>query len=324
MSELLAKLVRNFSRPPTVDWVRTGIHALDLTLGDGIPLGRVVEISGPESGGKSLLAWEIAKAFQKAEGVALLYDVEATAPKKFMDRVGVDPERLILRRQKHNAKKGEEHLDTIQAIEDDIIRMLPIIRKACKGPIVVIWDSIAATSSEDEWQQDRKTGERVVTEKGYMANRARALSQAMRRLTSPLATHGATLLAINQLRDKVGVVFGSRTYTPGGWAMKFHSSVRLELSRRGKVMVEDKYIGVDCHLRIQKSKLTEPFREADLRIYWEVGFDPLFGIGETLVKAGRLKDGKKPGSFLYKGAVYRRKNLGMLLEKRPALLEAWL
>ena len=298
-------------QPPPIRWVRTGIHALDLLFGGGIPLGRIIEIFGDESTGKSLLAWTIAKAWQDMGGVVIVFDTEATAPKKFMRRVGVNVDELIYRRPQ-----------TIEELESELLLLLNVLTKADPDvKILFIHDSIAATSSKGEWEYDKKT-KMLIPKEAEMAARARAMSRLMRHSAAFISQHNAVYIGVNQVRDKIGVMFGEKTTTPGGRAIKFHASIRLQLNRGGRIDVEgQRPIGVVCNAFVKKNKCAEPFRKAPLRIIWKRGFDEWGGLAEVLEESGRIAPAGKAGFFKIGKIRFRRKNLPLIVSKRKELLE---
>jgi recombination protein RecA len=324
----LLEFIKKLSRPTDLEWVRTGVHCIDLLLGDGVPVGKVLEVFGPESGGKSLFAWHTAKGFQNAGGVAVLYDVEATAPRKFMKAIGVREDLLVFRRQRRKKAKNDEKkivdrgLDSIESITNDMIQLVPELRKLTEGPILVIWDSIAAACSEDEWEH--KGGVWELRERAYFAQRARAMSIAMPRLVPMLADNRATLIAVNQLREKPGVMYGKKTDTPGGRALKFYSSIRLEFIRKGRIIKDGKFVGVEVLARVEKTKMTQPFRQVETKIGWEHGFDSFAGLPELLESANRLVPGKGPKQWQYGKIAVNTRTLPELVERDGRIVEAWL
>jgi recombination protein RecA len=310
LSEKIRKIIGSLGQPKSIKWMRTGIHALDLMLGGGIPIGRIMELYGDESTGKSLLAWTIAKAWQENGGVVVVFDTEATAPKKFMQRVGVNVDEIIYRKP-----------ETIEELEKELLLLINVLTKADKdAKILFIHDSIAATSSEGEWEWDKKAKMKVPKDH-EMASRARAMSKLMRHAAGKLSNLNAVYIGVNQVRDKIGVMFGEKTTTPGGRAIKFHASIRLQLNRGGRIDVEgQRPVGVICNAFVKKNKCAEPFRKAPLRILWRSGFDTYAGLAEVLEDAGRIVQ-VKPGVFKHKNLKFRRKNLPLIVKRRKSLLE---
>jgi len=283
-------------------------------LGAGIPLGRIIELYGDESTGKSLLAWMIAAAWQRMGGIVVVFDTEATAPKKFMRRVGVNVDEVIYRRP-----------DTIEELESELLLLIHVLTKADpEAMILFIHDSIAATSSKGEWEYDKKT-KMLVPKEAEMAARARAMSRLMRHCAAVISKHNAVYIGVNQVRDKIGVMFGEKTTTPGGRAIKFHASIRLQLNRGGRIDVEgQRPVGVICNAFTKKNKCAEPFRKAPLRILWKQGFDEWAGLAEVLEEAGRILPAGKAGFYKIGKVRFRRKNLPLIVKKRKELLEALL
>lgn len=312
LSDKVRAIISTLGQPPEIEWLRTGIHAFDLMVGDGIPYGRIIEIYGDESTGKSLLALEIAKAVQRENGVVVLFDTEATAPRKFMTRVGVNVDDIIHRKP-----------ETIEELKSDFIAIDSAFAKADPDlKICYIHDSVAATPSKGELEWDKKLKEWVPRDV-EMGARARAMSMLCRHICQRISRRKAIYIAVNQVRDKIGVMFGEKTTTPGGRALRFHSSVRVQLNRGRKLMGSDqKYQGVMCNVFIKKNKVSEPFRKAPLAILWKKGFDEYSGLSDLLQEQGRIQiaDGK-PGWFKYRKLRFRSKNLPMILSKRPELLE---
>jgi recombination protein RecA len=280
-------------------------------LGGGIPLGRIIELYGDESTGKSLLAWMIAAAWQRRGGVVVVFDTEATAPKKFMKRVGLNIEEIIYRRPA-----------TIEDLENELLLLINVLTKADpEANILFIHDSIAATSSKGEWEYDKKN-KMLIPKETEMAARARAMSRLMRHCAAVISKHNAVYIGVNQVRDKIGVMFGEKTTTPGGRAIKFHASIRLQLNRGGRIDVEgQRPVGVICNAFVKKNKCAEPFRKAPLRIIWKKGFDEWAGLAEVLEESGRIQAAGKAGYFKFNNIRFRRKNLPIIVKKRKELLE---
>jgi recombination protein RecA len=292
--------------------MRTGIHALDLMFGNGVPLGRIIELFGDESTGKSLLAWEIAKSWQRKGGVVVVFDTEATAPKRFMARIGLNIKDIIYRKP-----------ETIEELEQEFFAIHNSLQKNEPGlRVLYIHDSVAATSSKAEWEVDLKTKMLIPKEGGEMAARARAMSRFARRMASYISSSQSVYLAVNQVRDKIGVMYGEKTTTPGGRALKFHSSIRLQLNRGARIdQAGTKPIGVICNAFVKKNKCAEPFRKAPLRILWKEGFDRYGGLVEILEAQERIKRAKA-GRFRYNGITFRTKSIEKIVRECPELLKA--
>lgn len=310
----IRQLVRQLGTPPKLKCIRTGIHALDLMLGNGIPLGRVVEIFGDESTGKSLLAWEIAKAWQKKGGMVVCFDVEATTPRKWIKRLGVKMNRLIWRKPQH-----------FEELENDFFAIHTALKKA-QPDLKILWihDTIAATSSLKEWDWDRKAKKLVPRQNGQPGVQALAMSKFLKHITPYLSEGDSTYLAINQVREKIGILFGEKTTTPGGRALRFYSSIRVALNRGKRVESKKtgKPVGVICNVFIKKNKCAEPFRKAPLKILWRTGFDTYAGLSEVLEDAGRVKKAKM-GRYKLGKSLFRPRDIEKVIEGKPELVRAW-
>ena len=316
MNEAIAKLIQKHRMVREIKWIRTGIHAVDLIIGNGIPQGRILEIYGSESAGKSLLAWHIAKAFQKAGGIVILFDVEATSAKDFASKAGVDINSVI---------EPSRPVRTVEQVKDSMLAFCEEIREADSSiPILCIWDSIAATSAAGEWQDGDPDTNKT---KANVGQRAKAMSEFFRHWTRWLSDNDITLVCVNQIREKIGVMFGKKTESPGGKAMKFHASVRIELTRGKRIprLIDkvESIVGVECHATIEKNKMAPPFRKALLRIFWDRGFDEIDGMDELLIDMHRAKPGKG-NTILIKEKHIEISKLRQAIEADPELTAPWL
>lgn len=253
------------------EWLSTGCLALDTIMGGGLPFGRITEIYGDNSTGKSLIAAQLA-AIAQQDGITVVYaDTESAVSIKIMEAVGVDIKNLI-----YSAPDTiEEVFDLFQgAIESKATR-------AKDSKMLLIWDSVAATSSTAEMDADYG--------KASMGRHAALISQAMRKFTRLLAKEHVAALFLNQTREKIGVMFGDNITTFGGKAIGFHASVRIQLKIGAKIKEGGKIVGIESRANVVKNKLAQPYLCASLPIYFGHGIDDDLASFHYLKDAGLLK-----------------------------------
>ncbi len=243
--------------------ISTGSLALDLATGiGGLPRGRVVEIYGPESSGKTTLALHAIAEAQRAGGVCAFIDAEHALDVTYARSIGVDTEKLLV----SQPDTGEQALD--------ITEML--VRSGAIDLIVI--DSVAALTPKAELEGEMGDS--------HMGLQARLMSQALRKLTAISYKTGTTLLFLNQLRQKIGVTFGSPETTTGGNALKFYASMRLDVRRIGQVKIGDEPVGGRTRVKLAKNKCAPPFTEAEFEIRWGTGVDAMSELLDLGVARG--------------------------------------
>ncbi|WP_322935153.1 recombinase RecA [Mycoplasmopsis felis] len=234
-----------------IETFHSGSHTLDKLLGGGYPKGRIIEIYGPESCGKTTLSLHAIAEVQKNGGVAAFIDAEHSIDPLFASKIGVDINNLIL----SQPDSGEQALEIVD-----------ILAKTGSLDLIVV-DSVAALVPEAELN-----GEMTDQQIGAQA---RLMSKALRKITGNLNKNKTTIIFINQIREKVGVIFGNPETTPGGRALKFYSSIRIEV-RKGQQIVEDKeIIGSEVKFKVVKNKISTPYKTGTSEFYFNKGLDKL-------------------------------------------------
>ena len=281
-----------------VDVIPTGSIALNAALGvGGYPKGRIIEIYGPESSGKTTLAIHAIAECQKAGGIAAFIDAEHAFDRFYAQKLGVDIDNLYI----SQPDNGEQALE----IADQLIRSAAI-------DIIVI-DSVAALTPKKEIEGDM--GDSAV------GLHARLMSQALRKVTSTIAKTNTTCIFINQLREKIGVMFGNPETTTGGNALKFYASVRLDIRRVTSIKDGDNVIGNQVRVKVVKNKVAPPFRKAEFEITFGEGISKIGEIVDLGVEYGIIK---KSGSWFSYGDSklgQGRDAVKVLLKDNPELCD---
>jgi len=256
--------------------ISTGSLGLDIALGiGGLPKGRIVEIYGPESSGKTTLTLQVIAEAQKAGGTAAFIDAEHALDPQYAEKLGVQVDDLIV----SQPDTGEQALEVAEML----------VRSGAVDVLVV--DSVAALTPKAEIEGEMGDS--------HVGLQARLLSQAMRKLTGAIKQTNCLVIFINQIRMKIGVMFGSPETTTGGNALKFYSSVRLDIRRIGAVKEGDEVVGNETRVKVVKNKVSPPFRQAEFQIMYGSG---IYHMGEVIDWGVKLNLVDKSGAwYAYKG-----------------------
>ena len=278
-------------RSVDVDAISTGSISLDLALGvEGVPRGRVIEIYGPESSGKTSLALHILAEAQKQGGVGAFIDAEHTMDPDYAKKIGVNVDELLI----SQPDSGEQALQIVETL----------VRSEEVDVIVI--DSVAALVPQTEI--DGEVGE------FQLGLQARLMSQVLRKLSGIISKTKTIVIFLNQIRMKVGVMWGNPETTSGGMALKFYASVRIELRRMAQIKKGDDIIGNRVKVKIVKNKVAAPFKITEFDIYYNEGISKFADLINTGLMAGIIK---KTGSWFQYGEV----KLGQGMERARAFLK---
>jgi recombination protein RecA len=283
---------------PPIEAIPTGSLALDLALGvGGIPRGRITEIFGPEASGKTTLGQHVIAEAQKRGGTAAYIDVEHALDPTYAANCGVNVDDLLI----SQPDSGEEALDITEAL----------VRSGAVDVIVI--DSVAALVPRAEIEGEMGDA--------HIGLQARLMSQALRKLAAAIGKSGTAVVFINQLREKVGIVFGNPEVTPGGRALKFYSSVRIDLRRMETIKGEREAIGSHIKAKVVKNKVAPPFRSAEFDIMFDHGISKVGNLIDLGVEWGLVK---KAGAFFSYGDIrlgQGRESAKQYLSQHPELAQ---
>lgn len=269
------------NRSLDVSCVSSGSLTLDNALGKGLPYGRIVEIYGPEASGKTTLTLSVIRQAQKDGKTCAFIDAEHALDPIYAKKLGVDLDSLLI----SQPDTGEQALEIADAL-------------ARSGAVdVIVVDSVAALVPKAELEGD--IGD------SHMGLAARMMSQALRKLTPSVKSSNTLLIFINQIRMKIGVMFGNPETTTGGNALKFYASVRLDIRRTGAVKVGDEVVGSETKIKVVKNKIAAPFKEAQTRIMYGEGFDFYYELTEFCIKYGFIQKAGSWFTFDYDGVKER-------------------
>jgi len=283
-----------------IEMVSSGSLKLDEALGGGYPKGRIIEIFGPESSGKTTLALHAIAEVQKAGGTAAFIDAEHALDPQYAAKLGVDIKSLIISQPDY----GEQALEIVDALIHS------------NAVDIIVIDSVAALTPKAELEGSMGDS--------HMGLQARLMSQALRKITGAISKSGCTLIAINQLRMKIGVMFGNPETTTGGNSLKFYASQRIDIRKRAAIEEgtgdDKKILGNIARVKVVKNKIAPPFREAEIEIMYNEGISKLGEIIDLSVEKGFIK---KSGAFYTHGEVklgQGRDNVKQYLRENPKLM----
>ncbi len=279
-----------------VEAISTGSLGLDIALGiGGLPKGRIIEIYGPESSGKTTLTLHVVAEAQKNGGVCAFVDAEHALDPQYAKKLGVNLDELLI----SQPDTGEQALEIVDTL----------VRSGAVTTIVV--DSVAALVPKSEIEGDMGDMQ--------MGSQARLMSQAMRKLTASIGRSNCMVIFINQIRMKIGVMFGSPETTTGGNALKFYASVRLDIRRIGSIKDRDTVIGNSTRVKVVKNKVSPPFKEVEFDIMFGEGISKIGEIVDLGVKCGVVEKSGSWYSYKDERIGQGRENAKTFLKANPAM-----
>lgn len=280
-----------------VECIPTGSLSLDMALGGGIPKGRVVEIYGPESSGKTTLTLHIISEIQKAGGTAAFIDAEHALDPSYAQRIGVDTSNLLL----SQPDNGEQALEITETL----------VRSNAVDLVVV--DSVAALVPRAEIEGEMGDS--------HMGLQARLMSQALRKLTGVISRSNTTVIFINQIRMKIGVMFGNPETTTGGNALKFYASVRMDIRRIGQIKQGEEIIGNRTRVKVVKNKIAPPFKQAEFDIMYNEGISKTGDIVDLAVAQGIIEKAGAWFSYNEQKISQGREAAKKYLQENPKVMD---
>lgn len=282
--------------------ISTGAYAMDIILGGGIPTGRLSELYGSFATGKSVCGWTILREAQRMGGLSVLFEAEHAFKKDFAEKCGLDLSNMLI--------VVPESVEHFFHTTEEIVNTYESYPFVC-----IVLDSLASLASSKEAEDAKAAYEKV-----DMGKKAQEISQGLRRLIPLIRKRNAALVIVNQVREKVGVLFGDTTTTPGGKAVKFHASQRLLLSYREKILNDKKLaIGIDAVAYVAKNKIAPPFRTTNFTIHYDKGIDRWKGLAQVLTQEGKLSF--SGGWYSLGDKKFRSNEIEQIINENPEIVK---